>query len=148
LPFAVSTEAETPAHLIAAVRDALEGRWSAPAAGRAELSRCIASLDGAFASERILDAMETHRDRLESAPAPSLPRRLLGLAAHAQRAARRSVVTRLKGKSSAAYSAHKFPGLDEDVLAAKIARFRELNPALPAARVVKLRESIFALEQA
>jgi hypothetical protein len=31
-------------------------------------------------------------------------------------------------------------------LMAKIAKFRALNPALPAARVVKLRESIFALE--
>jgi len=146
LPFAVSTEAATPAEMIDSVRDAFDVRWAFPPAGRAELARCIASLDGALASERILDAMEMHRDRLESAPSPSVPRRWLGHVVHAQRAIRRSIGTRLQGKSNAAYSAHKFPGLDEEVLAAKIAKFRELNPALPAARVVKLRESIFALE--
>ena len=146
LPFAVSTEAVTARQAIDAVRDALAGHWIAPPAARAALADCIASLEGAFASERILDALETHRDRLATAPAPSLTRRWVGLAAHAHRSLRRSVATRLKGKSSAAYSAHKFPGLDEEVLAAKIAKFRQLNPALPAGRVVKLRESIFALE--
>jgi hypothetical protein len=90
--------------------------------------------------------MEAHRDRLESAPAPNLPRRLVGLAVHAQRSLRRAIEAKRQGKSNAAYSAHKFPGLDEQVLAAKIAKFRALNPALPAARVVKIRESIFALE--
>lgn len=146
LPFAVSTEAATEPAMIAAVKEALDGHWTFPAAGRAELANCIASLDGAFACERILDAMETHRDRLETAPAPSLPRRLLGLAVHAQRSLRRSLVAGMQGKSNAAYSAHKFPGLDEEVLAAKIAKFRQLNPGLPAARVLKLRESIFALD--
>lgn len=146
LPFAVSTEAATPAELISGVQDAFDGRWRFPQSGYAELANCIASLEGPFACERILDAMEAHRVCLESAPAPSLPRRMLGLTVHAQRALRRAVVTRLQGKSNAAYSAHKFPGLDEEVLAAKIAKLRELNPKLPAARVVKLRESIFALE--
>ena len=146
LPFAVSTEAATPAAMISGVQDAFEGRWRFPEAGYAELANCIASLDGAFACERILDAMEAHRDRLESAPAASLARRLLGVAVHTQRRLRRSIEAKRQGKSNAAYSAHKFPGLDEAVLVAKIARFRQLNPALPAARVVKLRDSIFALE--
>jgi hypothetical protein len=96
----------------------------------------------------MLDAFDTYRDRLTSAPAPAPLRRMLGLAAHAQRNLSRLVRTRLKGKSSAAYTAHKFPGLTEEALALRIAKFRALDPALPDVRPVKLRDSIFALEAA
>jgi len=96
----------------------------------------------------MLDAFDTHRDRLADAPAPSPLRRALGWAVLEQRNLGRVVRTRMQGKSSAAYTAHKFPGLTEEALAQRIAKFRALDPTLPKMRVLKLKESIFALERA
>jgi surface carbohydrate biosynthesis protein len=148
LPFAVSTQATTPAETIAATTDALAGRAVVPPNAHEELAAHIASIDGALAVDRMLDAFDIYRDRLASAPAPSPLHRVLGQAVLAQRNLGRVVRARMKGKSNAAYTAHKFPGLDEEALVTRIAKFRSLDATLPAIRVAKLKESIFALERA
>lgn len=105
----------------------------------------IASVDGQLSTDRILDALQTGAADLRSGADPSLAGRLSGLVRHRMRGAVRSITTRAKGKSSAAYTLHKFPGISEAEVNARIERFRAAVPGLPDVRARERLACIFEL---
>jgi hypothetical protein len=52
----------------------------------------------------------------------------------------------MMGKSSAAYTEHKFPGLDDAHVNDRIARFREVLGRFRGLRARRLRPDIFTIE--
>ena len=109
------------------------------------LNHHIASIEGALSSERILDSLEIHADVLRT-PALHPASYLRGLISHYKRRAVRAVTTRLPGSpSSASYTAHKFPGIGDDLLADGIGRFRAILPQLPPVTWRRIGPSIYEI---
>ncbi|MEX0808000.1 MAG: surface carbohydrate biosynthesis protein [Dongiaceae bacterium] len=111
------------------------------------LSHHVAALDGKLSCDRILDALVEQQDRFASMPAPGLLDRAIGHAGVAARNARRAITTRMMGRSSATYTAYKFPGLDEAYVATRIERFCTLLGRFDGIGVRRLRDDIFLLER-
>jgi surface carbohydrate biosynthesis protein len=149
LPNLVSEEFDTAEGLCAAAQDALNRNAEdahLSEANRAHLAPHIAALDGALSCERIIAALLENRERLESWPAPGTFGRLRGRLGVFARNARRAATTRMMGKSSAAYTEHKFPGLDDAHVNDRIARFREVLGRFRGLRARRLRPDIFTIE--
>ncbi|MEY3082803.1 MAG: hypothetical protein RJA94_2788, partial [Pseudomonadota bacterium] len=106
----------------------------------------IASVDGAFSCDRLLDALDDHADRLVAPPA----RGALAMAgtrlAHFRRYSLRDTIKGLRKMGSAkSYRAHKFPGLPEEAVTSRIDRLRAVRPELPSVTVTPLADSIYAI---
>jgi surface carbohydrate biosynthesis protein len=152
LPDRLSRQYFADGELFAAVAQCLGGRAkptvSLDADQQALLRHHIASLDGPLSAERILDALENHPALHLNLPAPRLFSRLGGLAGHYQRRAIRAITTRLSGSpSSAVYTAHKFPGITEDMIAGRIERFRAIIPEMPRMNLRRIAANIFMIER-
>jgi surface carbohydrate biosynthesis protein len=150
LPHAVSTECATADELVQGVVRAASGaeRGGLRPDQQRVLSHHIASLEGPLSCERILDSLAIHRAALAGAPAPTAAGRLLGRAHHLGREGARAIrQRRRRSRSSAAYLAHKFPGLDAAHLAERIERFRAVVGTLPALCARPLYADVFAIEK-
>ena len=117
------------------------------AARKSVIDAHIAALDGELACDRILDAIDDHPHLRDTRT--TLPRRLGGIGMTAFRNLERTARTRRKSSpSSAAYAAHKFPGISlEDAEN----RRRRLSAALGRFDGIKLRQlrkDVFAVEKA
>jgi surface carbohydrate biosynthesis protein len=150
LPNVVSTEFEQPGAIIEATKAALTNGQTdryLSQENRARLHSHIAALDGALSCERILDALDEHRERLAAIPEPGLMAVASGHAGALFRNARRAITTRMKGRSSASYTTYKFPGLDEAYFDLRIERFQGILGRFEGIRARRLREDIFLLER-
>jgi hypothetical protein len=122
--------------------------YSLTAAQRALLKENVAAADGPFSANLILDSLSDNRALLESGPAPGLRRRFSGIAGHYRRRAVRAFTTRIPwSPSSAGYTAHKFPGMTDEMIAGRTERFHALIPSLPATRRRQIAGNIFAIEK-
>jgi hypothetical protein len=63
------------------------------------------------------------------------------------RNARRAITTRMRGRSSATYTAYKFPGLDEVYVNTRIDRFRTLLNRFDGIYARRLLDDVFTLER-
>ena len=151
LPNLVSEEFDTSEGLCAAAREALDRNQkgnSLTGMNRQLLDAHIAALDGPLSCERIIDAIESNRLRLEAMPYPSLAERLSGRIGVLTRNARRAATTRMTGRSSARYTEHKFPGLDEPYINSRIARLSALLGRFEGLHARRLQPDIFLIEPA
>ncbi len=153
LPNAVSRNYDSGDDII----DALRGALDEPEAGgvlRPEhhdiLAEHIASLEGRLSSQRIVDSLASHRERLEATPLPGALARLGALAAHKGHKVVNAVAQRVRrrGRSGKDYTAHKFPGLGSDEVNRRIARLRAALPSLPGAEAREMMDGVFAIEPA
>lgn len=141
----VSRDCRSLDELVAALK-ALPPKGPLPEAQLAYLRTHIASVDGAFSCDRLLDALDAHADRLRPPP----PRSGLAMAAtrlgHFRRYPLRDTLKSLRKMGSAkSYRAHKFPGLPEAAVADRIARLRAVRPELPSVTITRLADSIYAI---
>jgi surface carbohydrate biosynthesis protein len=149
LPNLVSDEFDTAEALCAAARETLDRNAKNGTLGdanRVHLAAHIAALDGALSSERIIDAIGSNRARLEAWPMPGPVERLVGQFGVLTRNARRAATTRMTGRSSARYTEHKFPGLDEPYINSRIARLSALLGRFSGLRARRLQPDIFTIE--
>jgi len=143
----LSTGCGTITEVISAVQRILSGSPPPQGPNMDLLRHHIASVDGPLSCERILDSLETHADLLAAPYKDRLSQRLAGLAGHYRRRVIRAFTTRQhRSKSSAYYTFHKFPGLSEEMVASRIARFRDIFPQLPAVSLYRLSRDIFVIE--
>jgi surface carbohydrate biosynthesis protein len=150
LPNLVSEEFDTAEGLCAAAQEAFNRNADdahISEANRALLAPHIAALDGAFCCERILDAIAENRARIEARPLPTRLLRLHGQVGVLARNVRRFATTRTKGKSNARYTAHKFPGLDDEYVNSRIERFQAVLARFQGMRARPIRPDIFAIER-
>ncbi|MGE0212712.1 MAG: surface carbohydrate biosynthesis protein [Parvibaculaceae bacterium] len=149
LPNSLSRNFSDDEMLIAALCDSLEKGGSGDRLTpdqRSLLREHIASVDGPLASDRILDALQAGSAELGSDHRPSFAGELSGRLRHGVRGAVRAITTRArKGKSSAVYSRHKFPGISEAEVNARIERFRAVVPGLPLVRARERLPNVFEL---
>ncbi len=148
LPNLVSEEFDTAESLCAAARDALDRNrknGSLTEINRRHLDAHIAALDGALSCERIIDAIDRNRARLEARPMPGSVERLFGRFGVLARNVRRAATTRMTGRSSARYTEHKFPGLDEAYVNGRIARLSALLGRFEGLRARRLQSNIFTI---
>jgi surface carbohydrate biosynthesis protein len=141
----VSRDCRSLPELIVALKS-LPTKGPLPEAQLAYLRTHIASVDGAFSCDRLLDALDNHADRL-IAPPPSgglaMTATRLG---HFRRYPLRDTIKGLRKMGSAkSYRAHKFPGLPEDAVTSRIERLRAVRPELPFVTVTRLADSIYAI---
>lgn len=152
LPDALSMPFAEDGPLIEALTEHVNGTREPPgltAGQRSLLAEHIASVDGELSVDRILAALTERRDELGGGHGPNLSDRLSGYLRHYLRGATRQVTTRLRGgKSSGRYVAHKFPGISEAEVNARIARFRRIMPELPALQARQRLPNVFELEPA
>ena len=141
----VSRDCRSLPELIVALKS-LPTKGPLPEAQLAYLRTHIASVDGAFSCDRLLDALDNHADRLIAPP----PSGGLAMAAtrlgHFRRYPLRDTIKGLRKMGSAkSYRAHKFPGLPEDAVTSRIDRLRAVRPELPPVTVTRLAGSIYAI---
>ena len=141
----VSRDCRSLPELIVALKS-LPTKGPLPEAQLAYLRTHIASVDGAFSCDRLLDALDNHADRLIAPP----PSGGLAMAAtrlgHFRRYPLRDTIKGLRKMGSAkSYRAHKFPGLPEDAVTSRIERLRAVRPELPFVTVTRLADSIYAI---
>lgn len=152
LPDDLSHRHSTTSELFSALSGSLRSTAKPAAALTVEqrdlLRRHIAAVDGSLSADRILESLESHPALLEEPPPSGAAGRLSGLAHHYLRRANRAITTRLPGsRSSAGYTAHKFPGISTDMMSESITRFGSVIRDLPAVSQRQIAPNIFALEK-
>ena len=150
LPNVVSSQYTDPESLCAAARAALDGSHrdrDLTGINRAHLEPHITALDGKLSCEIILDALVDNRDRIEAVPIPSSRERLEGHIGLVAQNARRVIKTRMKGRSSATYSAHKFPPLEHAFVVDRINRFKALLGRFEGLQARRWGPDIFTIER-
>lgn len=151
LPNELSTDCRDAETLLAGLRRTLDAGTpvSRPLSAGQEtrLRHLIASVDGALSCERILDALDAHRDLL--APSEANWRSwLVAYWGHRKRLLRRAMSTRRQDSSSSAlYTAHKFPGIGPDEVNARIAGLQAALSRFAGLRARQIRRDIFAIER-
>lgn len=148
LPNALSIELSDDGDMVEAVAGALTATSGAPSLTAEQsslLHHNIASVEGELAAYRILRSLAERRNDLAAGRPSGAADRLVAQLRHGLRSASRRVTTQLPGKSSGAYTAHKFPGISESEVNARITRFRAVLPALPDLQAKERLPSIFEL---
>jgi surface carbohydrate biosynthesis protein len=148
LPYSVSHHASSLDQLLEMTREATAGRLGvACGADRSVLNRNIAALDGPFASERMLDALEG-MGYAERPPEPSgAARHLQGWIQNQLRTAAKRINMRRSGhRNSVEYHDHRYPGVTLEGMRARVARLRDQLGRFQAIRVRQLAEHIFWVE--
>ena len=141
----VSRDCRSLPELVAALKS-LPPKGPLPDRQLAYLRTHIASVDGDFSSDRLLDALDAHAGRLAAPPPRGPVAMALTRLAHVRRYALRDTLKGLRKMGSAkSYRAHKFPGLPEEAVTSRIARLRAVRPELPEVTVTRLAESIYAI---
>lgn len=144
----VSRDCRSLDELLSALRN-LPPKGALAAEQLAYLRSHIASADGPFSCDRLLDALDDNKDRL----APPPPRGALALfgarLAHYRRYPLRDAMKALRrGRSAKSYRAHKFPGLPEEAVTGRVARLRAARPELPPVTITPLAANIYEIAAA
>jgi surface carbohydrate biosynthesis protein len=153
LPNELSHQCFDMESLFASLRRTLDqppavGRQLTPAQD-AMLHELIASVDGKFSCERILDALDEYKSQLLPAPWANWRSWLAAWWRLQRRALGRAVRTRMKSHpSSKVYTAHKFPGIGVAEVDRRIARFQGALGRFAGMRARQISRDIFAIERA
>ncbi len=111
------------------------------------LRNVIASIDGKLSCERILDALDTYRDRLKPAPWAGPASWLKAWWRLQRRALGRAVRTRIKtNPSSRVYTAHKFPGIGLAEVNRRVELFRLATGRFANLQARQVARDIFAIQ--
>ena len=148
----MSIDCRTADELIAAARNiAQSARQPGSKLDReqfAYLKHHIASVDGPLSCERLLGSLDEHAGRLGFKEGARGLQRLRARADHFRRYKLRNAMKKIYSwRKDGGYSAHKFPGMTEDMIEAGISRFRAIIPGLPPLRFRKLAEHVFAIDR-
>lgn len=147
LPNAVSSCFARMDRFVDAVRTAVEAPDKVKGLSAKQkqlLGSSIASLSGPLSCERILDALDDHKEALTTTP--NQLRRTMGILSHHKRLVVRKFTTASRfNKSSRFYTNHKFPGISLSDVEARMARFRKVRPDLPDVEAELLSDSVFRL---
>lgn len=148
LPNGLSHVAATPDAVRALLDDVLSGRCGLPEAEVRQrlFDRHLAATDGALASDRVLDVLiaSGYADRLPPRPAVATWAKAW-LAACKRTMVKRFNSLRPHHRNSAAYHAHRFPGVSVDELNERIARLRALLGRFSGVRAEPLSQHVFRI---
>lgn len=145
LPNQVSTPVFSQDQLISALTDLFAGTPLPPLCSEARLlaEERLGPLDGALACERI-DALIGEQGESWLAPEPSLTTWISGYFGAVRRRLSKTANSYRPGhKNSRAYSEHRFPGLSEEEVQARLARLSKVMGRFSALRVRQVHANIF-----
>jgi surface carbohydrate biosynthesis protein len=148
LPYQLSHHAFSLDELQEKVRAATAGGLGvAGGVQRRVLTQNIAALDGPFASERMLDALEG-MGYAERRPEPSGALRYAqGWIANRVRTAAKRINMRRRGhRNSTEYHDHRYPGVTLEGMGARLARLRDALGRFHGIRIRQLAEHIYRVE--
>jgi hypothetical protein len=148
LPYELSHHAFSLDELLEMTRAAIAGGLGvAGGEDRRVLTRNIAALDGPFASERMLDALEG-MGYAERRPEPSGALRYArGWIENQVRTVGKQINMRRRGhRNSTEYHDHRYPGVTLEGMRARVARLRNSLGRFDEIRVRQLSEHIFRVE--
>jgi surface carbohydrate biosynthesis protein len=147
LPYALSHHATSLDELMEMTRAAIAGRLAVVDGQQRVLTRNIAALDGPFASERMLDALEG-MGYAERRPERSgaLPYARGWIENQVRTAAKRINLHRRGHRNSAEYHDHRYPRVTLEGMQARLARLRNSLGRFDEIRVRQLTEHIFQIE--
>jgi hypothetical protein len=148
LPYQLSHHASSLDELLEKTRAAIAGGLGvAGGEDRRVLTRNIAALDGPFASERMLDALEG-MGYAERRPEPSgAARYARGWIENQVRTAGKRINMRRRGhRNSAEYHDHRYPGVTLEGLRERVARLRDQLGRFGGVRVHQLAQHVFRID--
>ena len=150
LPNALSRRVHRLDELEREIASVLRGEASDGDAGRADLAaHHMASLDGPFACDRIVDVLDGFYATGTRLSQPGLPRHLAAWIQCEARAAYKRLRALVPGnRNSADYQRHRFPGVGLDSLRASAARFAALLGRFQGVEIAQLADDVFAVAAA
>ena len=145
LPYALSHHASSLDELLEKTRAAISGGLGvAGGEDRRVLTRNITALDGHFASERMLDALEGMGYAERRPEPPGAFRYAQGWIENQARTARKRINMRRRGhRNSTEYHDHRYPGVTLEGMRARVARLRDALGRFHGIRIRQLFEHIF-----
>ena len=148
LPYQLSHHAFSLDELLEKTRAAIAGGLGvAGGEDRRVLTRNIAALDGPFASERMLDALEGMGYAERRPEPPGAARYARGWIQNQVRTAGKLINKRRRGhRNSAEYHDHRYPGVTLGGMQARVARLRDQLGRFRGIRIRQLSEHIFRVE--
>jgi surface carbohydrate biosynthesis protein len=148
LPNQLSHRATSLDQLTRLAREAVSGGLAV--GGSADLSvlnRTFAALDGPFASERMLDALEGMGYAERRPDPPGALRFAQGWIENQLRTARKRINMRRPGhRNSTEYHDHRYPGASLDEMRARLRRLRDTLGRFHDTRIQQLSEHIFRID--
>jgi surface carbohydrate biosynthesis protein len=149
LPNGLSHEVTSVDELCETLRSLLRGELACAAPTRAlrPLNEYLTALDGPFASERIVDALEQGDAGRSGLPRPPLGDYLRGYYAATQRSfVKRFIKARISGhRNNPAFQRHRFQGVSIDELRNRIARFDRALGRFSRVKAEPVAEHIFRI---
>jgi surface carbohydrate biosynthesis protein len=148
LPNLVSTPVHSQEELIATLGALFSGTPPAPPGpeARALAEESVGPLDGTLASERIDALIAAEGEGWMSGRRPSLGTRARGHIGSLRRRLSKTVNSFRRGhKNSRAYNRHRFPGLDEAEVRARLARLGEVTGRFGGLGVRRVSGNIFVV---
>lgn len=147
VPNSLSHECEGPDALNALLARAVAGELGAePSPEQARLfDEYVVGLSGALASDRVVDALEAHREQRGAPGRPPVGEYLRGRLT-ASRRRRDRERSRRSGDKMETKHAHRFPGVSPEALRGKIARLDACLGRFADVRVTPIAEKIFRIE--
>lgn len=143
LPNIVSRQVDDIGALIQTVDEALAGAdVNGGAAGEAAAAQYYAAMDGASASERVLDVIDQMDLNLAQ---PSGRGHRLGLASGYIRIPARNLARRILRPGASAYGRQKFPGLDRDEIQRELIKLGAASGRFAGVRVSPLAHQCYSL---
>ena len=148
LPYELSHHASSLDELLEMTRSAITGGLGiAGDEERRVLTRNIAALDGPFASERILDALEGMGYAERRPEPPGAARHARGWIENQMRTLGKKLNTRRRGhRNSTEYHDHRYPKVTLEGMRARVARLRSSLGRFDAIRIRQLSKHIFRVE--
>jgi surface carbohydrate biosynthesis protein len=148
LPYALSHHAFNLDELLEKTRAAIAGGLGAASdEHRRVLARNIAALDGPFASERMLDALEGMGYAERPPEPPGAARYARGWIENRVRTAAKQINMHRRGhRNSTEYHDHRYPGVTLEGMRARVARLRDQLGRFDGIRIRQLAEHIFHVE--
>lgn len=147
VPNALSRECESQGALTALLARAVAGDLGAePSPEQVRLfDEHVVGLSGALASDRVVDALESHREQRGELRRPPVAEYLRGRLAARRRRLDRERSRRSRDKMETKH-AHRFPGIPLDGLREKIERLDACLGRFEGVRVEQIAEKIFRIE--
>ena len=148
LPYQLSHHAFSLDELLEKTRAALAGGLGvAGGEDRRGLTRNIAALDGPFASDRMLGALEGMGYAERRPGPPGAARYARGWIENQVRTAGKQINMRRRGhRNSTEYHDHRYPGVTLEGMRARMARLRDAIGRFHGTRIQQVSEHIFRVE--
>jgi surface carbohydrate biosynthesis protein len=149
LPNALSHHAFDLEELLERTRQVVLGGLGPPGgeARKQLLARHVAALDGPFAAERMLDALEGMGYSEHRPERPALARFVRGWLRNRKRTARKKQNMRRSGhRNSTEYHDHRYPGVTLEGLGKRVARMRDQLGRFDAVRIRQLSQHVFHVD--